>query len=194
MIIDINQLNNKAMRKLIIAFSAVLFSQFSFGQAISDNATIPVSVTLNSILRLQVKTGGNIQFVFNTMDNYNSGIATSAATTTTFAVSSSRAFNVSMGAEDGTFIGVENGLTLPLNVVEYNTFTSTGIGKKHAASTWDPLLAIAGTDNIVLNGVAGGTLANRSYTIQWRAGVTNKVLNYPADVYVTNVYLNLIAL
>jgi hypothetical protein len=114
------------MRKLVIAFSALLFGQFSFGQAVSDNATIPVSVTLNSILRLQVKTGGNIQFVFNTMDQYNAGIDETPATTTTFAVSSSRDFTVNMGAEDATFIGVENGLTLPLDRVEYNTSMSTG--------------------------------------------------------------------
>jgi hypothetical protein len=177
------------MRKIFFFLTALMISQFSFGQAVSDNATIPVSVTLNSILRLQVKTGGNIQFVFNTMDQYNSGIIESLATTTTFAVSSSRNFQVQMGAEDATFIGVENGLTIPLNVVEYNMATSTGLGPK--AAGWNVLQAVAGTDLIVTAGIAGGTLASRTYAIQWRAGVTNSVLNYPADVYVTNVFLNL---
>ncbi|MCB9002091.1 MAG: hypothetical protein H6537_09000 [Bacteroidales bacterium] len=50
-----------------------LLASLAFGQAVNDQAIIPVSVTLNSILRLTVVSGGNIDFVVNTIDQYTSG-------------------------------------------------------------------------------------------------------------------------
>ena len=185
------------MRKLIIAFTALLFSQFSFGQTVQDNATIPVSVTLNSILRLQVKTGGNIQFVFNTMDQYNAGIPNSPGTTTTFTVASSKDFTVAMGSEDDALYGVETGDrattsgSIPLDVIQYK-LGGTGVGTKGAALY--PLLQMTATPDVIIPlGLAGAANAARTYEILWEAGtlVTNRVINLPADVYVTNVFINL---
>ena len=68
------------MRKLFLVAILALLSQVGFAQAVQDNAVIPVSVTINSILRLNVTSGGNIQFVFNTMAQYNAGIAGTALT------------------------------------------------------------------------------------------------------------------
>ncbi len=177
------------MKKLIIAFSALLISQFSFGQLIQDNATIPVSVTLNSILRLQVKSGGNIQFVFNTMTQYNNGIAATPGTSTTFTVASSRQFSVIMGAEDANLIGVESGLTIPLAVIEYTLDNSSGIG--FVAGAVNSLTQITANTEIVDAGVAGAADADRTFFIEWSAGINSSVFNLPSDVYVTNVFLNL---
>lgn len=175
------------MRKLVYLFTALLISQFSFGQSVQDNATIPVSVTLNSILRLTVTTGGNIQFVFNTMDQYNNGIANTPNTTTTFSVSSSRDFDITMGAEDASLFGVEDvAHTLALSVIQY-TMGASGGGTKIAGL--NPLLQNTGPATIVSH--TAGTGAARTYDIEWEAGTVTSVLNSPADVYVTNVFLNL---
>ena len=64
------------MRKLFYSLALLFLSQVSFGQAVNDQAIIPVSVTLNSILRLTVVSGGNIEFVVNTIDQYTGGINT----------------------------------------------------------------------------------------------------------------------
>jgi len=186
------------MKRLIFAFAALLFAQFTFGQTVQDNATIPVSVTLNSILRLQVKTGGNIQFVFNTMDQYTHGINNTPGTTTTFTVASSKNFTVTMGAEDDAIYGVETGNraglsgSIPLALVRYNMVGTAGIVK---ATTDDPLLQVTALDAIVPTGTAGPVDADRTFKILWEAGTNalpvNQALNYTADVYVTNVFLNL---
>ena len=86
----------------------LLFAQFSFGQAVSDQAVIPVSVTLNSILRLTIISGGNIQFVVNTIDEYEFGVANSDRYTTTFSVASSRNFDVLLNAETANLIGSDD--------------------------------------------------------------------------------------
>lgn len=179
------------MRKLIFACTMLAFSQFSFGQAIQDNATIPVSVTLNSILRLTVTTGGNIQFVFNTMDQYANGIINTAGTTTTFQVASSRDFAVTIGAEDDNLYGVEDvANTLPLATLEYTLSTSgTRAGTlTPAAGTYVALTQVPGST--IVTSLAGGAAEN-IFSVEWRAGVGTPVLDGVADVYVTNVFLNL---
>jgi len=180
------------MRKLIIAFTALLFSQFSFGQSIQDNATIPVSVTLNSILRLTVTSGGNIQFVFNTMEQYNTGIAASNATTTKFTVSSSKTFDVYMGAEDANLIGVEDATNhlLDLGVIRYS-ISGAGSGTLDATPTaLTQVAAVAtATAKIVDTGDPG---VGNLYEIAWDAGIGVSVLDEAPDVYITNVLLNVI--
>ena len=57
------------MKKLFITLVlSATFLGASFGQAVADQGVIPVSVTLNQILRLNVTSGGNINFVINTRD------------------------------------------------------------------------------------------------------------------------------
>lgn len=187
------------MRKLFYSLALVLLSQYSFGQAVKDNAVIPVSITLNSILRLTVQSGGNIEFVVNTIDQYTSGIPNSAQHTTKFSVSSSRVFNVTMGAEDATFIGIENGGPMDLDFVRY---TITKDDPLHAgilpAAMPAALIAIydglgAYTPATILSTADAG--GNLTYNIEWELGTdpANTLLDadLPADIYVTNVYLNL---
>lgn len=170
----------------------LLFAQMSFGQAVKDNAVIPVSVTLNSILRLTVTSGGNIQFVVNTIDQYTSGIGNDDQYTTMFTVSSSRDFQVTMGAEDATFIGQETGGLMDLNFLRY---TIGGTGP-------DPLAAITELVDLttpeVIAGVSGSASAGGQldYEINWELGTDagNTLLdaNLPADIYITNVFLTLV--
>lgn len=178
------------MRKLFYTMALVIASQFCFGQAVQDNATIPVSVTLNSILRLNVTSGGNIQFVFNTMDQYANGIGNTAGTITTFTVASSRNYNVTLGAEDDQLYGVETGGFIPLSVIQYGMSTvGTGVVNPISPAI-TPLVQVTGPNTIVTQdaGVGG---ANHTYQILWEAGTVTSVLDNPADVYVTNVFLNL---
>lgn len=177
---------HKPMKKLLLGAAMLLFAQMGFGQSVSDNAVIPVSVTLNSILRLTVTSGGNIQFVVNTIDQYTNGIANNDQYTSSFTVSSSRDFNVTMGAEDADFIGIETGATMPLVNLQY-TMGGTGGG---AIAGLQPLLDITAPETIVTLAAGGGLL----YEIQWELGTVPPTLltqSLDADIYVTNVFLNL---
>ncbi|HDP55535.1 MAG TPA: hypothetical protein ENN24_07665, partial [Bacteroidetes bacterium] len=61
------------MRKLVLGAAMLLFAQFGFGQAVNESAIIPVSVTLNAVSRLNIESGGNIKFVFTSINDYNTG-------------------------------------------------------------------------------------------------------------------------
>ncbi len=176
------------MRKLLFTLTMLIFSQFCFGQAVSDNAVIPVSVTLNSILRLTVTSGGNIQFIVNTIDQYTTGIANGPQYTTTFSVASSRDFDVTMGAEDLTFIGIETGSTaLALSNLRY---TMAGVGAGAIAGL-QPLIDLTAPETIV--STVAGPSATNTYEIQWELGTVPPTLlsqSLDADIYVTNVFLN----
>lgn len=179
------------MRKLLLGVAMLLLAQMGFGQAVQDNATIPVSVTLNAILRLTVTSGGNIQFVFNTMDQYENGIGNTAGTTTTFNVAASRDYTVSLQAEETTGLqGVDLGGALPLNVLQYEMISDLAANLVIAGV--QPLTA-AQVD-VVTDGQAGSAAAN-VFHVQWAAGTVTSILALDpqpvADVYVTNVFLNL---
>jgi len=189
------------MRKLILGFALLLFGQFSFGQAVSDNAVIPVSVTLNSILRLTVVSGGNIQFVVNTIDQYTGGISNSTRYTTTFTVASSRDFNVFMYSESDALYGTDAGGQLPLENIGYLVVPpATGGG-----TCQNTLIALddASAKEIV-SAWAAGSYSTDPFQVQWElataavqglAGGLGSLLDQsiPADNYVTNVFLTVAA-
>lgn len=188
---------HKPMKKLLLGAAMLLFAQMGFGQSVSDNAVIPVSVTLNSILRLTVTSGGNIQFVVNTIDQYTNGIANSDQYTSSFTVSSSREFIVTMGAEDTDFIGIETGSTMPLENLRYTMTATAPAVVGDVIAGLQPLIDITAPETIVdrsgapLNGAGGGLI----YNIEWALGTVAPTLlsqNLTADIYVTNVFLNLV--
>ncbi len=121
-----------------------------FSQAVKDRQVIPVAVNLNQVLRMTINNGGNIEFTFNSIDEYRDGISGDAATSgsanpaatdgfyvTDFTVSSSTRWGINFGSEEGTFIGTDNPAnTLELNNVGYtlvsngtNTFEGAGGAK-----------------------------------------------------------------
>jgi len=176
-------------------------------QPVSDNAVIPVSVTLNSILRLTVVTGGNIEFVVNTLDQYSNGIVNSPVTTTNFTVASSVDFDVTLQAEDGNFIGTDNPAhTIPLDNVGY-TVAKNAAGTGTAGTTWT-LSSLAALTNAAVTGVNGavglsaGNSTQNNFDIQWELatpgliGVTGEstllAQNVQPDRYVTNVLIQLV--
>lgn len=197
------------MRKLFYTMALVILSQISFGQAVNDQAVIPVSVTLNSILRLTVVSGGNIDFVVNTIAQYTSGINNGggdARYQTNFTVSSSQDFDVTVRAEDASLIGQDNSAnTMLLNNIGLD-LTESGTGADPANWTL-PAAVIAltnGAQNIVTgaaNASAGGAAQN-NFTIQWRLGTgesaamnANTLLeqSITPDRYITNVFLELVS-
>lgn len=181
------------MKKLLLGCMLLLISKFGFTQMVSDQAVVPVSVTLNSILRLTVTSGGNIVFVFNTIGQYTSGIAASPRTTTTFQVSSSRRYKVTLSTENPTFVGLETGnLTFLLNNVGYTPTTVggaiVGAGLRVLVASED-ITAVAGAP-------AGG---NHQYSLAWQVGqgaapmngATLAAQSLATDIYVNNIFLTL---
>ncbi len=181
------------MKKFILIFAILLSGKLSFGQMVSDQAVVPVSVTLNSILRLTVTSGGNIVFVFNTIAQYTGGIVATPRTTTTFQVSSSRAYKVTLDPENDTFIGLETGnTTFDLDNVGYTDATVGGAlesaGLHVLLTTQDITPAAAGAP-------AGG---NHVYTLAWEVGTpavvaanTLAAQSLATDIYVNNMFLTL---
>ncbi|MFP4019163.1 MAG: hypothetical protein ACLFUH_07930, partial [Bacteroidales bacterium] len=100
------------MKKLIVLLLVVFFgvNLQSFSQAVDDRAVVPVSVTLNSILRLNVESGGNVEFNFNTLEQYENGINTDYTNdqyATKLTVASSVNWDLIMGAEDDNLVSTD---------------------------------------------------------------------------------------
>ena len=195
----------KAMRKLLFTLALAVLSQVSFGQAVNDQAIIPVSVTLNSILRLTVVSGGNIDFVVNTIDQYTNGINSGGADArwqTNFTVSSSQDFDVTLAAEDATLMGQDDPAnTMPLDNIGFD-LTGSGGGPANWALPLAVLALTQPSQNIV-TGVAGfsaGDATQNNFTIQWRLGTREDAMNVSSllaqsltpDRYITNVFLELV--
>lgn len=151
-----------------LGFLAALFmvSIAGFSQAVKDRQVIPVAVSLNQVLRMTITNGGNIEFVFNSIDDYRDGLSADAATSgsanpaaaegfyqTDFTVASSSRWSITYGSEEATFIGTDNPAhTLALNNVGFSldnvgshTFNATAV----KAATVGASLFSAPTDNTV---------------------------------------------
>ena len=114
------------MKKLIFSFFAFGIISTGISQAVSDRTTVPLAVNLNQVLRLNILNGGNIEFTFNTIAQYKTGINSSTAPAlqnaatalggagaggfymTQFTVASSNNWEIHMGAEDATLIGTDD--------------------------------------------------------------------------------------
>jgi len=141
----------KKSAMLIVGLLAMAVAGSS--QAVKDRQVIPVAVNLNQVLRMTITNGGNIEFVFNSIDDYRLGLSGDAATSgsanpttsdafyvTDFTVASSTRWELNYGSEEATFIGTDDPTnTLVLANVGY-TLTSTGTHNFEAAA------AAQGTD------------------------------------------------
>lgn len=127
----------------------LLIGVTAFAQAVKDRNVIPVAVSLNQVLRMTITNGGNIEFVFNSIDDYKNGISSEAASAaanpaatvgmykTDFTVSSSTRWALTYGAEEASFLGTDNAATaLALDNVGFtitnlgaNTFEGAGLAK-----------------------------------------------------------------
>jgi hypothetical protein len=196
------------MKKLGLSFIAIFLGMgLAFSQPVSDMGIIPVGVTLNSILRLNIVSGGNIEFVVNTIDQYTNGIAPNALYETQFTVASSVDFDVRMYAENATLLGSDNiANSMPLNNVGY-TVSVAGSGAEgtawtiptiSGANTVEALTSVAATDIIIgIVNAAAGNVAKNAFIVEWQLGTVQGTMNattllhqsLPADRYVVNVFI-----
>ncbi len=103
------------MRKINFFAVMLLCSATVFGQAVKDRNVIPVAVNLNQVMRMTITNGGNIEFVFNTINDYKNGISADAIGGTTgvmyetnFTVSSSTRWKLTYGSETADFQGTDD--------------------------------------------------------------------------------------
>ena len=213
------------MKKLLLPIFVFGIIYSGISQAVSDRNTVPVAVNLNRVLRMSVNTGGNIEFTFNTIDDYKNGLSGDAATSTsanpatsnpmyltTFTVAASTKWTLQYGAEEGTFIGVDNpASTLALNNVGFNLATTGthafGTELVSAPTTGGTVIAdldvyptalIADGTNAAAN---AGDATDNAFTMTWRVGTAEGDMNaiklieqsVTPDRYVTNVLFNLVA-
>lgn len=197
------------MKRLILPLLGILlYANTSFAQGIDDRAVIPVSVTLNSILRLNVVSGGNIEFNFNTLSDYQNGISNSSNYNTVFTVASSVDWNVEMYTEDATLVGTDNAgtpNTLALDNIGYH-ITSVTAAANYDIPAIDPTapLGLNNTPGTILVGYNGttsnaGGVETNNFTIHWECGTTpaggtmaaTSILEQQAaaDRYATNIFL-----
>lgn len=64
------------MKKLTyLVAGMVFFGTAANAQAVRDRNVVPVAVNLNQVLRMTITNGGNIEFVFNSIDDYRNGLS-----------------------------------------------------------------------------------------------------------------------
>jgi len=137
------------MRKINLVAALLFVGLTVFAQAVKDRNVIPVAVSLNQVLRMTITNGGNIEFVFNTIDDYKNGISSEAVSAsanpatsqslykTDFNISSSTRWALSYGAEETAFLGTDHpGVEFALDNVGFtisnlgnNTFEGAGLAK-----------------------------------------------------------------
>jgi len=190
------------MKKYVFLFLMIMlgYHASSYAQAVDDRAVIPVAVTLNSILRLNVKSGGNIEFNFNTLHQYSNGIVNSPEYDTKIEVASSVDWRLKMGAEDQALLNTvdttaASGRTMPLGFIGYTVADDGGTGTSSFTTSLTPLDEIGNDVYIIENssGNAGGPQDN-AFTIHWECATGGNILgpllgeNYSGGRYATNVF------
>lgn len=178
------------MKKVLLGFlSLILIGQIAYSQPVSDNAVIPMGITLSSVLRLNVVSGGNIEFVFASVNDFQNGLAGDMYRTN-LTVESSTDWGLSLYASDfagsaGAFgVGIvdygieDNGSNNPLSAVAVAI-----AGGKATLSNVGALYTGVGTgafDQLTNTGVQvlqytgdgnDGIAADNNFYIRWRCGV-----------------------
>ena len=191
------------MKKLTITLLAVIFSiGAAISQPISDMGIIPVGITLNSILRLNITNGGSIEYVVNTMDQYTNGVPNGPEYTTSFTVASSVDFDIDLSTDAAAFTGVDDAAapnTMALGYLGYGlTYDGTGAAADYAFVPAIGAVAplAAGPISIITGGagVSAGDINKNAFSILWELGTvntTNPLLGIASDRYVVNVFLEL---
>jgi len=139
-------------RKVMMIGGLLMISLIGFSQAVKDRQVIPVAVNLNQVLRMTITNGGNIEFVFNSIDDYRFGLSADAATSgsanpdvaeafyqTDFTVASSTRWSLTYGSEEATFIGTDN----PANALALNNVGFTLV--ETGTHDWEVAGAVKGT-------------------------------------------------
>ena len=179
-------------------------------------------MTLTEILRVSVVSGGNIEFVFNNLDQYINGINNSAFYDTDIQVASSVNWQLHFGAESD-LIGSDD----PTKSINKNNigFTIAWTGVNSCCGAGDQVSSITGIYDDATTGTAnglatytgggadllltfdtgtnGGDVNDNKFTIHWECGTqgggntpmnASSLLGKRPDRYVTTVILELEAL
>ncbi len=199
------------LKKGVVAVTLILIGVGCFAQPVSDRAVIPVAVTLNQILRLNVTDGGNIEFVFNRIDQYEDGIANAAIYDTRMTIASSTTWEMNLGAEDATFLGTDDPTqTLDLDYVGFQLTAggnhTFGAELVDAAGANAAVIGLATYPVSVITSAAApagnaGDIDDNVITINWECNTNalNTVTGNTAlidadeapDRYVTNVLVDI---
>jgi len=170
------------MRKILALTFLLFLGLTAFSQAVKDRNVVPVAVTLNQVLRMTITNGGNIEFVFNTIDDYKNGLSADAVASasanpitsntfyrTDFTVASSTRWKLTYGAEEAAFIGTDLAThTLALNNVGFRITES-------------------GTNNFGAAGAAKGTAGAQLFSTPTNnATEVAALLIYPVDLIEDN--------
>ena len=169
-------------------------------QVVRDDEQIVANVNLTQILRLNISNGGNINFSFNSINDYKNGVGALSSASgvgassnnstaffkTDFSVSSSTNWLLNFGADQATFIGTDNPANLlPLNNVGFtlieNGVYTTGAGNNlistltgdFSATSVSALLAYP---QILINKGAltnAGDVLDNNFTIFWQCGTAS---------------------
>lgn len=137
-------------KKAIVILGMLTIGMVGFSQAVRDRQVVPVAVNLNQVLRMTITNGGNIEFVFNSIDDYRLGLSGDGTAAnpvglnnfyvTDFTVASSARWELNFGSEEATFIGTDD----PTNILELNNvgYTLESLG----AHNFEAPAALQGTD------------------------------------------------
>ncbi|MDX1908767.1 MAG: hypothetical protein SF053_17150 [Bacteroidia bacterium] len=165
---------NKLFACSLIALAGALPA---IGQT-TDSDNINVTAVFKTVIDLNVTSGANITFTVQTLDQYTNGLSDPTAYQSTFDVSSSVNFQVSLSATNFTDA---NGNTLNANNFGY-TLTDAGTytaGTNHlllgGSASPSPMALLGTTSTIVAatgSGNAGPASAN-AYDIDFELGTAN---------------------
>lgn len=159
-------------------------------QPVSDKAVIPMAVTFNQILRLHVIDGGNIEFVFNTIDQYNFGVPNSAFYTSSVVIASSTKWQLHFGAETPLMMPTDNAANpgIPIDNIGFligwtgnhlccfpGDDVMMGAAYSDADAVQNGLKLFTGTAADLLftdggGGTSGGDVTDNAFTILWECG------------------------
>lgn len=187
------------MKKVILGFlSIILAGTVCFAQPVSDMAVIPMGITVQSVMRLNITKGGNIEFVFKSGTDVSNGLPASGAYGTTYetagTITASQNWDLNLTVDETDFIADNgSGTNLPLNVVSLNVICADALAD--GAALLNDVVLASGIVPIDDNG--GDNLGdNIAFQIQWACGVTalasNTIVGTAAGRYSANIILSLV--
>ncbi len=188
------------MRKIILGLISILFiGQILQAQPVSDMAVIPMGITIQSVMRLTITKGGNIEFVFENAKDIQDGIPSGGygpEFETKGKITASRNWDLNLTIDEANFMGEISGTTLNLNVVEFNS-KITPLPPNTIGFANVPLASGAPIKVLEKDGgaSAGDNIGSGlDFTIQWQCGHANKISgNVKAQRYSANIILTLTA-
>ncbi len=191
------------MKKIIIGFLSLIFvGQIGFAQPVSDMAVIPVGITIQSVMRLTITKGGNMEFVFKNANDIATGIPAAFGTVyeTTGSITATESWDLELSTDAANFAGDIAG-TIPLTAIEYSIASAAPAGGTNGADAAVPTTANTTPVEIIYctnSGTASNRGANIPFTIQWAcgaslAGGTAIPVDAVAGRYSANFILSLVA-